>query len=127
MTLALLAVLSLLLALALGGAAGDTALAANRQFRFGAFEAAESGLVAARSALLGTPAVAIPALDLRLPDSTVEGAVTLVRHVGDGMAPVGYSMDRFVLRQFELRSTGRSARSATLTLVESIDRLDARP
>ena len=127
LALVLLAVLSLLLVQALGGAAGEAALAANRQFRQGAFESAESGLVAMRAALLATPAVTLPAMDRRVADSPADGSITEVRHVGDGATPTGFSLDRFVLRHFELRSTGHSARGANVTLVESIDRLDARP
>ena len=126
LALVLLAMLSLLLAQALGGAAGETALAANRQFRLGAFESAESGLLATRTALLDTAATRLPATDRPAPDSPAEGSITEVRHVGDGATPPGFSLDRFVVRHLELRSTGRSARGATVTLVESIDRLDAR-
>ncbi len=127
LSLILLAVLSLLLAQALGGAAGEAALAANRQFRLGAFESAESGLIATRAALLATPAVTLPTTDRHAEDTPVEGSITEVRHVGDGDTPHGFSLDRFVTRHLELRSTGRSARGAKVTLVESIDRLDARP
>jgi Tfp pilus assembly protein PilX len=112
LTLVLLVVLSLLLAQALGGAAGETALAANQQFRQAALEAAEGGLLAARAAALA----AAPAPN---------GAQVLSR--GEDAPPAGYSLDRFVLRHLELRSTGQGPRGATVTLTEGVDQIALQP
>jgi len=125
--LTLLLILALLLTQALGGAAGETALVANHQFRQAAFEAAEGGLIAARARVLASDAVALPPLERAIDGSVVEGSVTSFSHRGDGVPAAGYSLDRFVARHFELRSTGRSSRGASIVLVEGIDRLDPRP
>jgi len=133
MALVLLVVLALLLTQALGGAAGEAALAANQQFRQAAFEAAEGGLVAARAAItMPAMADAAPPLPTAPLERTVDGgsaerSSTEVVHISDEVPPVGYSLDRFVLQRLELRSTGRAARGATVTLVEGVDRLGVRP
>lgn len=125
-TLALLFVLALLLVQALGGAIGATALAANLQFRQVAFEAAEGGLVAGRRLLLTTPAVAPPPLEQASGNASAGRAGTLFTHRGDAPPPPGYSLDRFIVRHVELRSTGSAARGARIVLVEGVDRLDLR-
>lgn len=112
MALALLAVLSLLLVQALGGAAGETALAASQQFRQAALESAEAGLLDARAAVIAQRA---PSPSNRI----------ILR--GRETPPAGYSLDRFELQHLELRSTGKAARGATLTLVEGVDHIVQRP
>jgi type II secretory pathway component PulK len=125
--LALLLILALLLTQALGGAAGETALVANYQFRQAAFEAAEGGLVAGRQRLLSTDGVSPPPLDRAVDGSPVDRSVTQFSYRGVGNVVAGYSADRFVPRHFELRSTGRSARGARIVLTEGVDRLDPLP
>lgn len=127
LTLVLLVVLALLLAQALGGVSGDAALAANAQFRQAAFEAAESGLVAARAFVLTSPTLPTAPLERAAVDSPVERSTTQILPVGSDAPPAGYSLDRFVLQHLELRSTGHAARNATVTLVEGIDRVALRP
>jgi hypothetical protein len=123
----LLLILALLLVQALGGAAGETALAGNQQFRQAAFEAAEGGLVAARQRLLTSNALTFPALNRAVDGSPVDRSVTAFYYRGDGAPVAGYSLDRFVPRHFELGSTGRSARGAQVVLTEGVDRLDPLP
>ena len=125
--LSLLLILALLLTQALGGAAGTTALVANHQFRQAAFEAAEGGLVAGRQRLLTSDGLSPPPLERAVDGSPVDRSVTVFSYRGDGAAVAGYSVDRFVPRHFDLRSTGQSARGARIVLTEGIDRLDPRP
>jgi hypothetical protein len=125
--LSLLLILALLLTQALGGAAGETALVANHQFRQAAFEAAEGGLVAGRQRLLASDDLSPPPLERAVDGSTIDRSITGFTYRGDGAPVVGYSLDRFVPRHFELRSTGRSARGAGIVLVEGLDRMDPLP
>ena len=125
--LLLLLILALLLTQALGGAAGETALVANHQFRQAAFEAAEGGLVAGRQRLLATGGVSPAPVDRAVDGSPVDRSLTEFSYRGEGAAVTGYSIDRFVPRHFELRSTGQSARGARVVLAEGIDRLDPLP
>ena len=59
--------------------------------------------------------------------SPVDRSVTEFSYRGEGDVVAGYSVDRFVPRHFELRSTGQSARGARVALAEGIDRLDPLP
>jgi Tfp pilus assembly protein PilX len=127
LALVLLVVLALLLAQALGGVAGDAALAANQQFREAAFEAAESGLVAAKATVAASPALPSMPIERSVSGSEVERSSTRISVVGDDAAPTGYSLDRFELRHLDLRSTGRAARGTTVTLVEGVDQVALRP
>jgi len=125
--LSLLLILALLLAQALGGASGTTSLVANHQFRQAAFEAAEGGLVAGRQRLLASDALPPPPLDRAVDGSPVDRSVTEFSYRGEGAAVAGYSIDRFLPRHFELRSTGQSARGARIVVTEGIDRMDPQP
>jgi Tfp pilus assembly protein PilX len=125
--LSLLLILALLLTQALGGAAGETALVANHQFRQAAFEAAEGGLIAGRQRLLASDEVSPSPLERAVDGSTIERSITAFTYRGDGTPVAGYSLDRFVPRHVELRSTGTSARGARVVLAEGVDRLDPLP
>jgi Tfp pilus assembly protein PilX len=127
LALVLLGIVTLLLAQALGGAAGEAALAANQQFRQAAFEAAEGGLLGARGVLQAAPGLPTTPILRQQPGAERTRSTTQLQLLDEAPPPAGYSLDRFTLQHLELRSRGEAPRGANITLVEGLDRLVTRP
>jgi hypothetical protein len=115
--LVVIVITSLMAAATLQEVATDRSLATARQLHQRAFEMAELGAaqtIADLQPVLPTlPATRTLQPDALLPDS----AEIFWREVARTALPAGYSAGRFVETHTELRSTGRSARNASVTQV----------
>lgn len=97
----------------------DTMLATHRVLHQRAFEAAERGIAVALGELRAgrTPAASqiLPTPGMPLDSTTVEFATA-----DAALLPTGFSAGRVVESYHEIRSTGRSARAARVTLVQGV-------
>jgi Tfp pilus assembly protein PilX len=108
---------------ALADATLDRALATMRLYHQRAFEAAERGIGHVLEQMqAGTEPVPGPT---RLPpqQSPVDSTEVTVTSLATGLLPAGYSAGRFIEQLEEVRSTGRSARSAKVVEVQGVRRL----
>jgi type II secretory pathway pseudopilin PulG len=121
--LALLAVVGLYTAATLQDALFGTVLAGARVSQQRAFLLAELGIQDAMRDIAGPTPVADFTRQLQpLPDE--QGDVTVVlRSTGAASLPAGFSAGRFVVRQFEIESTGRAARGARAVQVQGVARV----
>jgi hypothetical protein len=121
-------VLIALIALAGGAAAQDVLfarqLATARMQQQRAFALAELGL---RAGMLQLSATATPVADsgrLR-PGEAPSDSMRVTLQPGAARVPAGYSAGRFIARDYEIESTGTSARNARSVLVQGVTRLEA--
>jgi hypothetical protein len=106
------------------GLAGTTLLATQRQLHQHAFEAAESGAVAAMEQLAS--GVAAP-LDVRV-DGVIAASATVASALTSRVAlSEGFSSGRVAEVHYEIRSTGHSARNSNVTVVQGVRQLQAVP
>ena len=127
LALMLLLLLALRWVQGLGGASGETALAAHHVFRCAAFDAAEGGLLTGLQRLASQQAATLPPpLTRAIAGSDVDRSVTTFVYRGTAAPVPGYSTDAFVPQLYEIHSTGHSARDARVTLVQGVLRVDPR-
>jgi Tfp pilus assembly protein PilX len=103
-----------------------TTLATGRLLQQRAFEAGESGLAAVLDSL---QAGAEPAARQQLQSAgfPADSATVETRLVMQQLLPGGYSSGRVLEAQYEIRSTGHSARSTAVTVVQGVRQLQALP
>jgi hypothetical protein len=99
----------------------DTLLATHRVLHQRAFEAAERGIVITLGQLR---AGELPAASSRLsaPGLPLDDTVVEFTTAATTLLPAGFSAGRIVDSYHEIRSTGRSARAARVTLVQGVRR-----
>lgn len=121
--LGLVAVVGLLCAGALHDALFGEQLAGSRQLHQRAAALAELGVHSGMAQLATTLPSAEHSFALQpLPDSTDRVSVTL-RHLGSAAMPAGFSAGRFSSHHFQIESTGHTARSVRMTLVQGAVRV----
>jgi Tfp pilus assembly protein PilX len=101
-----------------------TLLATQRQLHQRAFEAAESGVVAAL-AQLASGAEPAPLQSLQS-DSIAGESAAVQTSVTARLTPAGFSADRIVETHYEIRSTGQSVRGARVSVVQGARQLQTR-
>lgn len=120
-------VLVALIALASGAALHDVLfaqqLATTRAQQLRATSMAELGLRIGVQRLSQADA---PQLDSRVlhPDSIQGDSVRVALQAGAARVPAGFSAGRFVEREYEIQSAGRSVRNSRQVLVQGITRLE---
>jgi len=120
-------VLVAIIALAGGAAAQDALfarqLATARAQQQRAFALAELGLRAGMAQL----SAAVPMADSGAlhPGATQTDSMRVTLRPGSARVPAGYSAGRFVARDYEIQSTGTSARNARSVLMQGVTRLEA--
>lgn len=112
--LVLLLVLTLLAVTGMNTASSELLMAGNEQFRQNAFQASETGIERALSALPTIPQSGTPVVlaNQPVPGSTSDEFTTSSRYVGDDLNLPGFSAGKFVGFHYEITSTGTSARNA---------------
>jgi Tfp pilus assembly protein PilX len=100
-----------------------TVLATQRLLHQRAFEAGESGLIAALDQLQ-SGAQLPPQQLLQSADAPTDTAQVAIATVQIAL-PSGYSAERVRETQYEIRSSGHSARAATVTVVQGVRQLQA--
>jgi Tfp pilus assembly protein PilX len=101
-----------------------TLLATQRQLHQRAFEAAESGVVAALEQLAsGAEPAPVQALHS---DSIAGESATVQTSVTARLTPEGFSADRIVETHYEISSTGHSVRGARVSVVQGARQLQTR-
>ena len=113
---------SLLLVESLRDAAGERALSNNLQWQRLAFDAAETGLLAAQQQLSQSslaPALAVGPLVNPSGQASVQIALR-----AEVALPAGYSLDRFAARRYEISSTGHGPRNTQVQLMAGVLRLE---
>jgi Tfp pilus assembly protein PilX len=96
-----------------------TLLATQRQLHQNAFEAAESGVIAAINQLGSgiEPATVQTSSSTAAPSGSSTVQTTMVARL---TLPSGFSADRVVETQYEIRSTGHSVRGSEATVVQGV-------
>jgi|APCry1669189034_1035192.scaffolds.fasta_scaffold51052_2 Tfp pilus assembly protein PilX len=115
---------SLLLVESLRDAAGERALGNNLQWQRLAFDAAETGLLAAEQRLSQRSlAPALAAGPLLNPSGQASVQIAARAEV---TLPPGYSLDRYTARRYEISSTGQGPRNTQLQLMAGVLRVEPR-
>jgi hypothetical protein len=120
-------VLVALIALAGGAAAHDVLfarqLATSRAEQQRAFALAELGL---RAGTMQLSAAAAPVADTGTlhPGTARSDSLNVTLQPGAARIPAGYSAGRFIMRDYEIQSTGASARNTRSVLVQGMTRLE---
>lgn len=112
--LILLLVLTLLAVVGMNTATSELIMAGNEQFRQNAFQAAETGIEQAVTALATVPQSGTPVVvaDQPVPGSAVDEYTTESQYMGDDLNLPGFSAGKFVGFHYQITSTGTSARNA---------------
>jgi len=123
-------VLVAVIALAGGGALQDVwfaqQLANTRAYQQRAMGMAELGLRMGMIQLSGATVPQLESGELH-PASAQPDSLQVTLRPGAVRLPAGYSAGRFVARDYEIESTGRSIRDAQRVLVQGVTRLEAAP
>jgi Tfp pilus assembly protein PilX len=101
-----------------------TLLATQRQLHQRAFEAAESGVVAALEQL-ASGAQPAPMQSLHS-DSIAGESATVQTSVTARLTPEGFSADRIVETHYEISSTGHSVRGTRVSVAQGVRQLQSR-
>ena len=120
--LGLLAIVALLCAAALHDALFGQQLATSRTLHQRAAALADLGIEDAIARLAGLPLPQSQSYALQSTSPTDSTSVTL-RHLGRGTLPAGFSSAAMVAHQFEIESTGRTARGVHATQVQGVLRM----
>jgi Tfp pilus assembly protein PilX len=102
--------------------ANSTLLTTQRQLNQRAFEAGESGIVLALERLR-TGIALQPAQTLRAANAATDSATVQTLIATRQLLPVGHSAGRVIETDYEIRSTGRSARRSQVTVVQGARQL----
>jgi hypothetical protein len=120
--LALLAVVGLYTAATLQDALFGTVLAHTRVAQQRAFLLADLGIQSALEEIGSASPPGDYTRELR-PLPGAQNAVTVVLRSSDDALPAGYSAAHFIMRRFEIESTGRSSRGARAVQVQGVLRV----
>ncbi len=123
--LGIILITGLLAAQAATDLGSHTMLATHRLLQQRAFEAAEQGLAQVR-AQMRSGGVPPASQDLPSPGLPTDSAQVEFATLAVVALPTGFSAGRVVESYHEIRSTGRSARGARVTLVQGLRQLEAQ-
>jgi hypothetical protein len=112
-----------------GGALHDAwfaqSLADSRLYRQRAFSLAELGLRFGVAELAAAAPTTSSTRNLQPTPVAGDALQVRIQRVGTDRVPPGFSAGRFIARDYEIHSTGRSLRGANSQLVQGITRIEA--
>lgn len=121
--LALLAVIGLYTAATLQGSLFGRVLASTRVFQQRAFVLADLGIERALQDLAANPAPGDSTRVLHPIAGSADSTTIVLRVAGEEALPAGFSTGRFILRRYEITSTGAAPRGARSVQVQGATRL----